>query len=192
MLMSYYLLSVCLQWIRACFPKDGERRLLVWDACRVHLTAKVKEELKKRNIDTAVIPGGMTSLLQPLDVSVNKPVKSRLRQYWTDWMVDGPKHYNAGGKRKSPTREDVLQWIADAWGTISSDIITGGFLKCGIANKMDGSEDDALYADVVAEKPTKTEGKVDSDSETDSEEFPPVPDGLWDSETDGSDFEGFS
>ncbi len=103
----------------------------------------------------------MTSLLQPLDVAVNKPVKSRLRQYWTDWMIDGPKDYNAGGKRKSPSRETVLTWVADAWRTISTEIVQNGFLKCRISNKMDGSQDDFLYKDMVAGR--------DSDTETESD-----------------------
>src|SRR6218665_2361404 len=39
--------------------------------------------------DMAVIPGGLTSVLQPLDVCLNKPFKDRLRKMWVEWMTSG-------------------------------------------------------------------------------------------------------
>ena len=82
----------CLQWIRANFSHRSStepRRLLVWDSCATHLTDKVTEELNRRNIDQAVIPGGLTSLLQLLDVAVNKPLKDHMKQLWGSWMESG-------------------------------------------------------------------------------------------------------
>ncbi len=80
------------QWIRIAFPINGRCRLLVWDSCSVHLTDKVKAELKRRKVDIAVFPGGLTSLLQPLDVAVNRPFKHHARQQWNDWMISGDKN----------------------------------------------------------------------------------------------------
>ena len=37
------------------------------------------EDLKKGNCETVVIPGGCTSVVQPLDVSLNKPFKGHVR-----------------------------------------------------------------------------------------------------------------
>ena len=34
----------------------------------------------------AVIPGGLTKKLQPLDIAVNKPFKDQLRAKWENWM----------------------------------------------------------------------------------------------------------
>ena len=49
----------------------GRRRsLLVYDAFEVHVTDSVKAAFKQENTDLAVIPGGLTSLPQPLDVSL--------------------------------------------------------------------------------------------------------------------------
>lgn len=33
---------------------------------------------------------------------------------------------------------------------MSTDIVCHSFKKCGISNNMDGSEDDALYSDLVS------------------------------------------
>ena len=54
----------------------GRRRsLLVLDSFEAHKTEQVKRSFKNENTDLAVIPGGLTSVLQPLDVSLNKPFK---------------------------------------------------------------------------------------------------------------------
>ena len=61
----------------------GRRRsLLVYDAFEAHVTEPVKAAFKRENTDLAVIPGGLTSLLQPLYVSLNKSFKDRVRKKW--------------------------------------------------------------------------------------------------------------
>ena len=57
-----------------------KRNMLVLDAFRGHLTEPVKKQLRDMNGDLVIIPGGMTSQLQVLDVVVNKPFKDNLRQ----------------------------------------------------------------------------------------------------------------
>lgn len=54
------------------------RSLLVWDAFRAYLAEPVKQALRQTNTDVAVIPGGLTSVLQPLDVCLNKPFKNQV------------------------------------------------------------------------------------------------------------------
>ena len=56
------------EWIRTCLQRNrhDERSLLVWDSFRAHLTESVKADLQRRKIDVAVIPGGLTPVLQPL------------------------------------------------------------------------------------------------------------------------------
>ena len=68
--------------------------LLVWDSFSAHLTDIVKQQLHENKTATAVIPGGLTSLVQPLDVCLNKPFKDRL---WEKWMTSGEKTFTPGG-----------------------------------------------------------------------------------------------
>ena len=56
------------------------RSLLVFDSFEAHKKEEVKQSLKSENTDLSVIPGRLTSLLQPLDVCLNKPFKDKLRQ----------------------------------------------------------------------------------------------------------------
>ena len=47
------------------------KSMLVWDMFRAHLLDSIKSELKENKTYQCVIPGGCTSVLQPLDVSLN-------------------------------------------------------------------------------------------------------------------------
>ena len=63
--------------------------LLVWDSFHGHLGDDTKRLLSEMKTDLAVIPGGLTSVLQPLDVSVNKPFKDNIRKLYAQWMAEG-------------------------------------------------------------------------------------------------------
>ena len=82
--------TACIQWIRTTFPRNnnGRRRLLVWDSCQVHLTAAVQQKLHRRDTDVAVIPGSLMPLIQPLDVSINRPFKQQMQHMWEHWMIN--------------------------------------------------------------------------------------------------------
>ena len=48
------------------------------DSFTAHKTEAVKQRFYEKRTDLAVIPGGLTSRLQPLDVSLNKPFKAKV------------------------------------------------------------------------------------------------------------------
>ena len=128
----------------ARWPGEG-RSLLVFDSLEAHVTDTVKASFKCENTALAVIPGGLTSLLQPLDVSLNKPFKDGVRKKWMQWMADGIHEFTASGRQKKPSEERICSWILQAWNDISAEMITASLLKCGITNNLDGSQDDLVY-----------------------------------------------
>ena len=93
------------EWIQACLPRNptNEQSLLVWDSFRAHLTESV-EALQRRKIDLAVIPGGLTPVLQPLDKCLNKPFKDHMKTKYLSWMVTGPFEFTPAGKKKAPSK----------------------------------------------------------------------------------------
>ena len=71
-------------WLREIYVKrpDGffhiSPALLIYDSMHAHLTNTVKAQVKKTNSELAIIPGGLTKELQPLDIGVNQSFKVKL------------------------------------------------------------------------------------------------------------------
>ena len=91
-----------------------------------------------------MIPGGMTSILQPLDVCINKPFKERLEKIWSMWMINDDHIFTKGGKMKRVEIDVICSWIKCAWDDIPEEMIIKSFKKCGITNALDGTEDDII------------------------------------------------
>ena len=132
------------------------------------MTDGVKDLLDRQNVDVAVIPGGLTPVLQPLDKCINKPFKAKVRAQYEAWMVNGPFTYTPSGKKRAPSKEIVLRWIDRAWREIPVDLITRSFKSYGINNALDGTEDDAVWDD-KEEEAEDAEEPIDNEFETDSE-----------------------
>jgi len=58
---------------------EGRPTLFALDLMGSHKTPAVLDTLRKHQIIPSLIPGGCTSLVQPLDVSINKPMKDMIR-----------------------------------------------------------------------------------------------------------------
>ena len=133
-------------WVkRAWGSLSFNRRLLVWDAYRCHIMATVRGVVKQTNTDMSIIPGGLTSQLQPADLCWNKPFKEAYKAKYNEWMATGDKSYTPAGNVRAPSKELCLQWVREAWASISTDIITRSFLVCGISACVDGTEDASIH-----------------------------------------------
>ena len=121
--------------------------MLVLFAFKGHLTDSVKNKLRKLNTELLVIPGGMISVLQPIEVSINKPFKDTLRQQYLKWISDPARELTETGKIKSAAPSEVARWVSAAWKAIPESIIIRFFKKCCISNALDGTEDDILWED---------------------------------------------
>ena len=61
--------------------------LVLYDCFCGHTTAKIKSLLEKNSIVPVQIPADCTDKLQPMDVSVNRPMKDRLRKNFQTWYA---------------------------------------------------------------------------------------------------------
>jgi len=121
--------------------------MLVLDAFIGHLTDSVKNQLRKMKTELVVIPDRITSVLQPMDVSINKPFKDRLRHHYLTWIADPAHKLKETGKIKCAAPSEVAQWVSVAWKPIPESIIIRSFKKCYISNALDRYEDDILWED---------------------------------------------
>ena len=58
-----------------------DRGLLAIDAAKFHKTERILRILREHSIIPSMIPPGCTGLVQPLDISINKPCKGLLRDH---------------------------------------------------------------------------------------------------------------
>ncbi|EXX75300.1 hypothetical protein RirG_042970 [Rhizophagus irregularis DAOM 197198w] len=116
--------------------------MMVYDSFRGHLEESVKIKFRDRGIDLAVIPGGLTSICQPLDVSINKPFKDNLRKEWHIWMAGGGSGMTASGNFRRARLSDVCGWVKRAWDRISDEIVIESFKTCRISTSLDGTDDE--------------------------------------------------
>ena len=86
--------------------------ILVWDSFRPHMSENIKKKLKEMKTDTVIIPGELTAMVQPLDVSINQPFKNSVKKQWTTWMDSGEHSFTPpGGAMRKPTITLVCEWF---------------------------------------------------------------------------------
>ena len=106
----------------------------------MHQCMIILKFLFDNNINYVFIPKSLTSILQPLDVSINRPfIDAIIHQYELACSV-----FKSVTNQKI-TREALLEWIIRVWEnneTISPQIVKNSFIFCGISNILDGSEDE--------------------------------------------------
>ena len=133
-----------LEWVRKvwCPYVQGKPALLALDTFSAHLTDKGTKLL--------VIPGGCTSVLQPLDISINKPFKGYVRQLWCQYMVD---EAEKGVSIIKPVCKSVLlEWILKGVDLLESkpSIVKKSFDVAGIV--LSGGDanvrDDESYSEI--------------------------------------------
>ena len=97
--------------------KGFHKCLMVMDAFKTHFTGYVVAAMLIGLTDVAKVTAGCISKVQPLDVCINKPFKSILRECWEDRVVtvvkdagDEAKN-NPSFKLSSLSRKDVVKWV---------------------------------------------------------------------------------
>ena len=107
------------------------KKVLVMDTAPSHINYEVKNQLKSSNIEVLYIPGGCTSMLQPLDVVINKPLKDYIRTQYLEWL-DKSVQNNKTSSITPPEPDDVIRWAENAMKSIKKDLIVKSFESTGI------------------------------------------------------------
>ena len=162
------------KWIKSILTPHtkGRHCLLVFDSFRAHLTDEILLSLAKVNVTVVVIPGGCSSKMQPVDVSLNKPIKDIVRGLWEDLMVQ---HVNQSTTSSAPSvsKDDIVDWIVRANTLLSTqgNCVTKSFKVCGLTNALDGTESHLIRCAKELPEFTIPYGVSAEESESDEDIF---------------------
>ena len=176
------------EWIQKvlCRYTQKKHALLVWDTFTGHMTDEIAEELRKKNVTAATIPGGCTSKIQPLDVCLNKPFKVNCRNQWAEFMKQQVAQQDPGERIKPASKQQVEAWVVQANKLLNTkkDVIRKSFLVCGIANALDGSQNHFIRCAKELPDMTITYGLSENTTDDESESDDPFASG---SDTESKD-----
>jgi hypothetical protein len=170
-LMSTWLKKIVLPYTKK------QKTLLILDSFSAHADAHFALLASKYNINLALIPGGCTSKVQPLDVSLNKPFKDVARHQWIDFVTSSAETTESGNL-KAASKEQVVAWVQKGVDYLKEhpEMIRKAFLVCGLSNKVDGSENHyircakELSVSVPYDDSEESESEGDPFAESDSDQ----------------------
>jgi len=97
------------------------------------VTESTKRLATELNTHLAVIPGGLTSQLQPLDISVNKPFKGFMHEEWAKWIETPTHHVTPAGRVKRPSISNVCEWLKNSWQRVNSETLVKSLKNVALA-----------------------------------------------------------
>jgi hypothetical protein len=140
--MDAELMKKYVDYVKEHLGISNTSTMMVYDSFRGHLEESVKNKFRDNRIDLAVIPGGLTSICQPLDVTINKPFIDNIRKEWHMWMAGGGAGVTALGNLRRASLSDVCGWVKRAWEKIPDEMVIESFKTCRISTSLDGSDDE--------------------------------------------------
>ena len=119
---------------------NEQKGIIILDLFKANYTQPVLDRMKL-NFEVVFVPAGMTDLLQPMDLAVNKPLKDGLKKRYGRWYQDQIEEQVKSGippekvlvdLRLSSIKALHLQWVYEAWAGVEKGCVKGGFDKAGI------------------------------------------------------------
>jgi hypothetical protein len=103
------------------------------DALHGHLSNNIRNRLRNKNITLIIIPSGMTSQLQPLDMSINTPCKHLVCKHYDAWL-NKDNHISTHGDKIEGAKASIkVEWVSKAWKQVPVNIIPKSFSNCGVS-----------------------------------------------------------
>ena len=136
-----YIDKIILPYIKRkrkeCGLHDQHHALCIFDNFKAQLTEEVLKVLEDNNVDVVFVPANCTDCLQPLDLSVNKPVKDFLKGKFELWYSDQMLEQGDSTTIKFPMhlmKPLGGQWMMDVHCYMQNhpEIIKNGFRAAGI------------------------------------------------------------
>ena len=157
---------------RQVFGHDSPA-IIIMDNFKGQITPAVFQHLEAYNIHHCLLPPNTTDRLQPMNLTVNKPIKCFLKQKFEEWYSSEVMKQLQGKDLDTVELEPIslnlpclkelgAQWLVEAAKYMSANpqMIVSGFVKAGINAFLSADEDT-----VVQESNDEEYVVMDSDSE---------------------------
>ena len=99
---------------KAYVSECNGKSMLLLDDYVCHKTPELEDSLKQVNTMRVMISPHYTSVIQPCDVCINKPLNDRLKHRVGQWRREKHRIITLGDKLPSLKRADVLEWISES------------------------------------------------------------------------------
>lgn len=93
-------------WFRTYPFRQIKESILYFDKAPSHMAKEVDTLFQKYNSEYRLIPPGLTSVRQPLDLCINKLFKDALRAKYREFCVTWK-------NTKKPTPEHIINWVCE-------------------------------------------------------------------------------
>ena len=161
--------------------------MAIFDNFKGQLTERVTQTLEENNIQSVLIPATHTGELQPMDISVNKVVKSFIRNRFSEWYTEQvtEQFYSDDDNPVdlSAARMKCLgaQWMLQLYEDLADNphIIVNGYRHAGVYSAL-GLLDEGV----------ELPGHDELDDESDYDDGSDVQDGNDSSSSDEADERG--
>ena len=115
--------------LRNSIPAEirNKKILIVHDNFEAHITSPVEIQIERLGYSTFCLPPNSTYACQPLDVGINKPFKTFLKEQYISYLV------NSVGQNVDTkvNKNKLVQWIKATWERITNQNIASAFRTCG-------------------------------------------------------------
>lgn len=149
--MKWYIKKIIVPFItqkrKALHLDDTQPALAIFDCFRGQTTPNVLSLLEEHNIVIVTVPANCTDKLQPLDVSMNKPVKDEMKKRFQEWYAEEVRKQLMEGVAVDDVRVDLAaavikaksaNWLISSWQALQKrpEIAINGFRRAGILDAV--------------------------------------------------------
>jgi hypothetical protein len=150
--MVQYIEQIIIPYVNSRREMVGDKpALVIMDNFKGQVTTKINDLLEANDIHVCLLPPNTTDVLQPMDISVNKPAKDYLKRKFEEWYSDKVTEQLVDKDdiesveiepidlRLAAVRERSAKWLVGMANYISDNphIIVNGFLRSGIPAALD-------------------------------------------------------
>ena len=111
--------------------------LLIMYQASMHITEDIIKEIEKYDTEIIFVLKGLARILQPFDVTINKPFKTLIRKKYAEYYCNKNLSY------VKISNNLIINLVSDIWWeefAINQIMVKNSFRTTGISNNLNGSE----------------------------------------------------